>query len=172
MRRSRGHSLVWISTAVLAAAVSVAWVNDGPGESERKIQESEVPASALKALRELAGKAKITEFAEEIEHGHTYYEGSWKGAHGTIDALVTSTGDLVEIEERIPVEQTPKSVLEAARKSAGKDAQFHVEKKTVVFYELKYAKDGRRHEVVFTPDGRQHEHEDEPAKGDDDADDD
>ena len=72
------------------------------GESERPVTEAEVPARALAALKMLAGKAKFTEFAEEIEYGHTFYEGSFKSPDGrNIDCLVTSNGDLVEVEEEL-----------------------------------------------------------------------
>lgn len=168
MNRRKQRLAAFGIVLTLTAFICVAWASDGPGESEREVKESDVPAAALKTLKELAGKAKITEFAEEIEHGHTYYEASWKGPNGNIDALVTVAGDLVEIEETVPAESTPKPILEAARKAAGADAKFHVEKKTVVLYEIKYRKDGRRHEVVYSPDGRQHEHEDEPGEKDDD----
>ena len=77
-------------------------------ETERKVTEAEVPKAALKALQKQARKAKITEFAEEIEHGSTFYEGSWKKKGGAeVDVLVTKDGALVEIEEKIPVRRLP-----------------------------------------------------------------
>ncbi len=60
-----------------------------PTEQERKVKENEVPAAALATLKKLAGSATITEFAEEIEHGGKFYEGSWKAADGQVDALVS-----------------------------------------------------------------------------------
>ena len=82
-------------------------VNKAKGEEiERKVTEGEVPVGALKALKKMAGDAKITEFAEEIEYGHTFYEGSWTGRSGRgVDVLVTKAGDLVEIEEKIPTDK-------------------------------------------------------------------
>jgi len=125
------------------------------GESERKVTEAEVPAPALAALKKLAAGARITEFAEEVEHGHTFYEGSWKAASGANrDVLVTASGDLVEIEEEINADQVPGAVLKAARKAAGKEANLGLEKKTMVLYEIRFQKHGRRHELLLTPDGR------------------
>lgn len=139
-------------------------------EQEREVAEAEVPAAALATLKRLAGQAKLTEFAEEIEHGSTFYEGSWKNEAGhNIDALVTPEGYIVEIEEHIPINEVPPSVLEAAKKLAGKDAQFYCEKTTVTLYELKFRKDGKRYEVLFTTDGRAVEKEIE--EGDEDEDD-
>ena len=127
----------------------------GQAETERAVTESEVPSDVLAALKKLAAGAKITAFAEEIEHGHTFYEGSWKGPSGTnTDVLVTATGDLVEIEEQVGADQVPAAVLAAARKAAGKGAKLGLEKKTMVLYEVKFLKGNRRHELLLAPEGR------------------
>lgn len=128
-------------------------------EQERKIVEKDVPPAALAALKKLANGAALTEFSEEKEHGRTYYEGSWKGKHGNVDALVTPAGDLVELEERIPAEAVPSAVLEAAKSAAGSGASLHFERKTVTLYEVKYRAGQKSHELLLGPDGRQHEHE-------------
>ncbi len=136
-------------------------------EQERKVGEGEVPPAALAALKKLASGAKFTEFSEEIEHGSKFYEGSWKAPTGdNVDALVTAGGDLVEIEQQVPAEQVPAAVLAAVRKQSGPDAALFCEKKTMILYELKFRKDGRRHEVLYAPDGRALEREAE--EGDED----
>jgi len=147
-------------------------------ESERKVTQAEVPAAALATLKKLAAGAEITEFAEEVEHGHTFYEGSWKGpSGGNMDVLVTPDGDLVEIEEQVSTDKIPSATLRAARKAAGKDAELAFEKKTMILYEVKFRKANRRHELLLTPDGRRVEEEVEKAKsgrhdeGDDDNED-
>jgi len=127
-------------------------------EQERAVKESEMPAKAMAALKKLAGGAAFTEFAEEIEHGHTFYEGSWKGADGNVDALVTDGGDLVEIEEEVPADKVPAPTRTEAEKEAGKGTKLMWEKKTVVLYEVHFKKDGKGREMILTPDGR-HVHE-------------
>jgi len=135
-------------------------------EQERTIKENEVPAAALAALKKLAGSATITEFAEEIEHGHKFYEGSWKGPDGNVDALVTESGDVVEIEESIPADKVPAGVRAASEKEAGKGVELTFEKKTVYFYEVHFKKDGKGCERIFTADARPY-HEG-PPEGDKD----
>lgn len=143
------------------------------GETERKVTKAEVPEAALATLKKLAGRAKITEFAEEIEHGHTFYEGSWKSRSGAnIDVLVTKSGDLVEIEEQVDTDKVPSAVLKAARKVAGKGAKLTFEQKTMILYEVKFSKDNCRHELLLTPDGRRVEEEVEKGKSDDEEDED
>ena len=103
------------------------------GESERKVTEAEVPEAALRTLKRMARRAKITELAEEIEHGSTFYEGSWKTKAGTnIDCLVTKDGALVEIEEQVAAKQVPAAVVKAATKAAGRNAEISYEKKTMI----------------------------------------
>ncbi len=137
-------------------------------DQERKVQEAEVPKAALDTLKKLADKAAFTEFAEEIEHGHRFYEASWNGPSGNVDALVTESGDLVEIEEVIPGESVPAAARTEAEKEAGKDVKLMWEKKTVVMYEAHFKKNGKGREIILTPDGRRfHEEKDEKADKDD-----
>ena len=140
------------------------------GEKERQVEEKDVPKAALEALKKLAGGAALTKFAEEVEHGSTFYEGSWKGTQGPVDALVTAAGDLVEIEEAVTIASVPKAVQAAAEKAAGKDAELRFEKKTLVLYEVKFKKGERKHELVLTPDGRQQEQEEEEGEHEEDDD--
>lgn len=167
MKRTIITTIAVVTLGVASASLVRAM---GPHEeSERQVKESELPAAALAALKKLAGDAKLTEFAEEKEHGGTFYEGSWKGPHGNVDALVTASGDLVELEEAVPFDAIPKAVQDRATQAAGKDAKVFVEKKTYIMYEVKFRKGDRRHEVLYSPDGRTHDHEDE--QGEEDGDD-
>ena len=141
-------------------------------ETERRVTEAEVPKAALTALKKLAEGAEIVEFAEETEHGSTFYEGSWKVASGAkMDVLVTPTGDLVEIELGVAADDVPAAVLAAARKAAGKQAPLAFEKKTMLLYEVKFRKGDRRHELLLTPDGRRAKEEVEKRKADKEDDD-
>jgi len=140
---------------VVACAVFAFGLGEPVKESgERKVTEADVPGPALTALKKLANKAAITEFAEEVEHSHKFYEGSWTGPDGKVDALVTESGDLVETEEVISADKVPAVVRAQAEKEAGKDAKVTFEKKTMVMYEVHFKKGEKGHEVLVTPDGR------------------
>jgi len=143
------------------------------GESERQVTKEEVPEAALATLKKLAGRADITEFAEEIEQGHIFYEGSWKSQSGAnMDVLVTKSGALVEIEEQVDDDKVPSAVLKAANKAAGKDAKLIFEQKTMILYEVKFQKDNSQQELLLTPDGRISEQEVQKGKSDDEEDED
>ena len=143
-------------------------VREGQSQHERQVTDSEVPAKALAALKKLAAGARFTGFAEEVEHGSTFYEGSWKTPSGAnMDVLVTPTGALVEIEKQIDASQVPAEVLKVVRKAAGKGTELMFEKKTTIQYEVKFGKGERRHEMLLTPDGRIVEQEIGKGKSDD-----
>jgi hypothetical protein len=166
----RKFALVSISAAAVISALAAAQSRQAqppPAEQERRVTESEVPKPALEALRKLANGAAFTAFAEEIEHGHTFYEGSWRGPHGNIDALVTDTGDLVEIEETVPTDKVASAARDAAQKAAGPNVKLTFEKKTMVLYEVHYQRDGKGHELILTPDGRTHHEEGENGNDED-----
>ncbi|QDV89768.1 hypothetical protein RAS2_08420 [Phycisphaerae bacterium RAS2] len=155
----------------LLLGVSFLAFAQGPGdEKEQKVKAGDLPKAALEALKKLAAGAEITEFEMEVENGVTLYEGSWKSPHGEVEAEVTAQGDLVEMEEHISPEVLPKAVLEAVRKTGGSDAKLHAEKLTTIHYEVKFTKNGKRHEVTYTPDGRAagNEAEDDDGEEDDD----
>ncbi|MGE0479297.1 MAG: hypothetical protein AB7Q17_02375 [Phycisphaerae bacterium] len=174
MSGRRGSLAAALGAVALAGGVLLfAQANHKPQEQERSIAEKEVPAAALAALRKLAGDAKITEYAEEIEHGHTYYEGSWKGPDGHVDVLVTPAGDVVEIEEAFPADRVPAGPRAAAAKEAGADAAMKWERKTLYLYEAHFKRDGRGREILFTADGRRfHEESDADRDEHEDRDDD
>jgi len=160
MLRKKGlTSTTAVSVAFMGALL--VWAE----ESERRVQEAEVPPAALAALKQLSGGAPLTEFSEEIEHGSKFYEGSWKGPDGNVDGLVTEAGDVVEIEESIPAEKVPATVRSAVEKEAGQGATIHYEKKTFIAYEAHFKKDGKGRELMVTPDGRRTHEE---GEGDED----
>jgi hypothetical protein len=156
---------IWLVCGLLVLAGD----GDANEESEREVKESEVPAAALSALRKLAAGATLTEFAEEVEHGHKFYEGSWKGKDGNVDGLVTESGDVVEIEEMIPDSSVPSAVRAELAKAFGSDARIEVERKTLVVYEGHFSKGGKEVEMLLTPDGRPYHEEGGGADNDEDG---
>jgi uncharacterized membrane protein YkoI len=172
--QSKRQVLLGCGLLILAVGGVLALAQTQPAnkkeEQERKVKEAEVPPTALTALKKLAGSATITEFSEEIEHGHKFYEGSWKGPDGNVDALVTEAGDVVEIEEIIPIDKAPVAVRAAAEKEAGKDAKLTFEKKTMWLYEVHFKKGDKGREIILTPDGRRY-YEEGAGQGAGDVDD-
>ena len=167
-RRIRFGLTAAATICLVCGLLALAKDTDPNEESERKVKESEVPAAALDALRTLAAGAPFTEFAEEVEHGHRFYEGSWKGKDGNVDGLVTESGDVVEIEEMMLAASVPAAVRAELSKAAGKDAQVEVERKTLFVYEGHFSKGGKNVEMLLTPDGRRYYEEGQGGDRDED----
>jgi len=158
--------------AMLCAAVYAAQAAKAT-DTEHKLTEAEVPATALATLKKMAAGAKIFEFAEEVEDGHTFYEGSWKAPSGVqVDVLVTKTGDLVTIEEGVSANEVPADVLKAARQAAGSNTELTLERKTTILYEIKFEKAGAEQELLLTPNGDKVEEDTQKGPSDDDEGDD
>ena len=173
MRKQRFVAIGCAGVAILLGGLLALAQNKAANEEkERKIKEAEVPKAALEALKKLADKATITEFAEEVEHGHKFYEGSWVGPGGKVDGLVTESGDLVEIEEAVTADKVPPAVRAESERQAGKDAKLTFEKKTMVMYEVHFKKGDKGQEMVFTPDGARHDEGEKKGEKDKDDDDD
>ncbi|MCO6437645.1 MAG: hypothetical protein J5J06_11195 [Phycisphaerae bacterium] len=150
--------IVWLgaiaSPMLLFFAGFVAFAQSAKTESERKVEEMEVPVAAQNAIKALAGGARIGEYAEEIKDGRKLYEGSWRTAFGTVDVLVDAYGNLVEVEESVAPASVPSPVRSTIEKMYGKDAEVQFEKKTVILYEAHLKRADGTHEVVLSPDGR------------------
>lgn len=173
MRRSSVVASAVFAAVVLAGGLA-AWARD-PGRSvsfDRKIKEADVPPAALAALRKLAGDASITEYEEETENGHTYYEGSWTTGDGRdTEGVVTADGGVIEVEEEVGTDGVPAAVREAFAKLAGADAKGSFERTIVYYYEVEYRANGQSREVRFTADGRrageENDDDDDDEKDDD-----
>jgi hypothetical protein len=137
---------------------------------EKKVEEAQVPKAALSTLKALAGAAPIEEFAEEVEDGRKFYEGTWAGPHGHVDGLVTEAGALVEIEEAVPADAVPAAARAEVEKEAGTGATLAFEKKTLLMYEAHFKKDGKGREIIVLPDGRRYfEEGDEQGEDEDEG---
>ena len=155
---------------IVGLAFALVLAGKKPEESERAVSAGEVPAAARAALEKLAAGAPLSAFSEEVEHGHTFYEGSFTASSGHgVDALVTPAGDLVEIEERVDLAGVPAAVAQAAQAAAGQ-AELRFEKKTLVLYEVKFRQGSHVHELVLTPDARRVEEEVERSGQEEEAD--
>ncbi|HKQ49734.1 MAG TPA: PepSY-like domain-containing protein [Phycisphaerae bacterium] len=151
---------------VLGAAGLAAALDD------EKVPLDQVPAAARRALEMQAGGAKFTEIEREVEHGVTVYEAEWMD-HGTEhEASVSADGELLEVEENVPMDKAPAAVREAIGKHFGAGTKVVIEKTTVVYYEVEAKVDGKEKELYFSPTGRLHGEESDDGGDGDEVDDD
>lgn len=136
--------------------------------SEREITESEVPAAALAALRELADGAPLVEFEEERRNGTICYEGEWRLPEGgEAEATVLADGTVVETEIDIAADEVPAAVRQFANERAGSNRVSYA-RRTLTLYEIEYVSGMHAVEVLVTPGGKELARESERAEEVDD----
>ena len=165
--RTENHRLVGVVVGLLgllgAAGLAAALADE-------KVSLDQVPAAARRALEQQAGGAKITEIEREVEHGVTVYEAEWMDQGTEREASVSADGELLEVEEVVPIDKVPAAVREAIVKQLGTGAKVEIEKTTIVYYEVEGTVDGKHKEFYFSPTGQLHG--DEQEEKEDEVDDD
>ncbi|MCL5029690.1 MAG: PepSY-like domain-containing protein [Bacteroidetes bacterium] len=150
----------FVKTLILFSFIVVAFsfsVNSNVFAQEKKISEKEVPAAVLNAFHKAYPKAEIKGLSTETEKGKKYFE--VESIEGTkhIDLLITKTGNITEIEETIPTDQIPGSVmktLEAKFKGLKIEKAEKVTNGAVSNYELVIESKAGKHEVKLNAAGK------------------
>jgi hypothetical protein len=129
---------------------------------EKKIKREELPAAVEKTVVEQAKGATIKGFSKEIEKGKTYYEAELTvNGHGK-DILMDPNGNVVEVEEEVPLSSLSAPVREGLEKAAGTGKITKVESLTkggkLVAYEAVVKTGEKRSEIQVGPDGKKLAH--------------
>lgn len=149
--------------------------DDDHGAGSKEMRFNQLPSAAQKAIRALAGDAKITEVEQEKSRGATVYAAEWIVKGVEHEAVVTADGTLVETEVTIAADKAPAAVRATIAKRFGARAKVVVEKKTIVVYEVEGKVNGKELEILIFPTGQTHEedgHDDDDDHDDHDDDDD
>jgi uncharacterized membrane protein YkoI len=126
-------------------------------DQEKKVKMQDLPDAVQKTVREQSQGAVIRGLAQETENGETNYEVELKVNGHNKDVLISSTGDVVEIEEQVTLESLPAAVKTAIRKAAGTGRIGMIESITkdnaVIAYEAHVRIGGKSHEIKVGADG-------------------
>lgn len=137
------------SVALLGAALFLAG-------AEQRIQRKDLPPAVEKAVQARSSGATIHRFTRETEHGKTIYEAEMTmNGHGK-DVSFDAAGNVVEVEEEVPLTSIPAAARAAVEKTASGSQIKKVEKVTgggSTTYEAAYTKGGKSREVSFHADG-------------------
>lgn len=124
---------------------------------EKKINKKSVPAKVMVAFQKAYPKAVVKGTSIETEHGKKFYEIESMEGTKHIDLLITSAGQITEIEETIPVDQVPGGVmktLEAKFKGLKIEKAEKVTHGSVSNYELVIESKAGKHEVKLNEAGK------------------
>jgi hypothetical protein len=145
-----------IAASVLALALSA-------NAQDKKIERSALPPAVEKAVQSETKGFTIKGFAEEREHGKTFYEVETIVDGHTRDILFSPDGNIAEIEEEVAFVSLPSAVQDGLTKKAAGASINKVESLTrkgkLVAYEGAIKRNGRSAAIQVGPDGRNLAHE-------------
>jgi len=149
-------------TLLLAALVALLSGPPAIQAQEKKLKREELPPAVEKTVAEQSKGATIRGFSTEVEGGKRLYEVELEvSGHGK-DISMDKQGNIVEVEEEVPMESLPGSVKEGLTKAAGSGALGKVESLTkngkLVAYEAVVNAGTKRSEVQVGPDGKKLAH--------------
>jgi hypothetical protein len=130
---------------------------------EKKIERSALPSAVEKAVQAETQGATIKGFAEEREHGKTFYEAETMVNGHSRDVLFAGDGTVAEIEEEVAFDSLSASVQAGLTGKAAGGKITKVESLTkkgkLVAYEAQVKKGSKSSEVQVGPDGKSLAHE-------------
>jgi hypothetical protein len=140
-----------IAASVLALALTAT-------AQDRKIERSALPPAVEKAVQAETRGATIKGFAEEREHGKTFYEVETVVDGRTRDVLFAPDGTVAEVEEEVALDSLPASVQTGLKKKAAGISIGKVESLTkkgkLVAYEGHIKRNGKSAEIQVGPEGQ------------------
>lgn len=148
---------------IIPIAASIFAITFVCAAEEKKIDRSALPPVVEKAVQAETRGATIKGFAQEREHGKTFYEAETIVNGHTRDVLFASDGSIAEIEEEVAFDSLPANVQAALKKNAAGANIGKVEslskKGKLVAYEAQIKKNGKGSEIQVGPEGQNLAHE-------------
>src|SRR3982074_2457807 len=148
----------FLLTALVAGLATVSVLQ----AQEKKLKREELPPAVEKTVAEQSKGATIRGFSTEVEGGKRLYEVELQvSGHGK-DISMDEQGNIVEVEEEVPMESLPGNVKDGLAKAAGSGTLGKVESLTkngkLVAYEAVVNAGTKRSEVQVGPDGKKLAH--------------
>ena len=130
---------------------------------EKQIERKDLPPAVEKTVVTESQGATIRGFSQEKENGQLNYEAEMTVNGHSKDVLIDPKGEVVEVEEQVPLESLPTTVREVLQTKAGSGKILKVESLTkhdkLVAYEAVVQTAGKKKEIQVGPDGEQLAHE-------------
>ena len=146
---------VWIVLSLGFAASTIG--------QETRIRKADLPAAVQRTADQQSKGATVRGYQRDKEGGQLEYEVEMTiGGHHR-DVTIDPNGNLLEVEEQIPLYKLPPEVREGLQKKAGSGnitkVESIVKRGTLAAYEAHVLDGGKKSEVQVGPDGKALEHE-------------
>src|SRR5262245_58715919 len=144
-----------LAVILLGASCAIAQARQ---EMESKVTMKDLPAPVQAKVKELSKGAVMRGLSKEVENVQTFYEVELKVNGHNRDALIDPAGNVIEIEEQVPLASLSPEVKSAIVKQAGKGRIILVEsiskENSVVAYEAHVKIMGKMSEIKVDTAGR------------------
>jgi len=142
---------------IFAALLALGVLFVGAAAQEKKISRKQLPPAVEKTVATESEGATIKGFASEREHGQQFYEVSLNVNGHNKDILMDANGNVVEVEEEVPLDSLPSNVQDTLKKLARGGKITVVESLTkqgrLVAYEAHVKHGIKRSEIQVGPSG-------------------
>jgi hypothetical protein len=149
-----------ISNFAVVAALSLTTIALA---QEKKIERKDLPPAVEKTVEAQGQGATIRGFSKEKENGQTNFEAEMTVNGHSKDVLIDPKGEVVEVEEQVPLDSLPATVKEGLKAKAGAGKILKVESLTkhgkLVAYEAVVQTGGKKKEIQLDPTGKPLAHE-------------
>src|SRR3954463_9517211 len=142
----------------VAVALLVSAIGSQLSAQEKRVTRAELPAAVQRVADEQSRGATVRGYSTERDNGQTIYEVAI-AVHGrSRDVTIDSTGNVLEVEERVPFDSLPAAVRASLRQLAGSGRITTIEsltkRGTLVAYEAHVRTGTKRSEIQVGPDGK------------------
>jgi hypothetical protein len=151
MKKNLGFTT--IALVVILAICVVSNVN----AQDKKITKKDVPAAVLKAFESAYPKAKVNNYATEVENGVTFYELETSEGKVKRDLLYKADGTLQELEEILTPAMVPDGIAKAVKAEFPKGKIVSGEKTTqgaIVMFDIVVVNGKEKVRVNLNADGK------------------
>jgi hypothetical protein len=160
MKRSKFMNLY--KKLVLAVLVTGMATLSAVQAQEKKLKREDLPPAVEKTVAEQSKGAAIQGFSTEMEDGKRLYEVELVVSGHAKDISMDKDGNIVEVEEEIPLESLSSPVKDGLTQAAGSGTISKVESITkngkLVAYEAQVKTGTKRSEVQVGPEGKKLAH--------------
>jgi hypothetical protein len=145
-----------ILTLLLLSAISL--FLHGTAAAQEHKQRIKVPSAVQKTVDEQSQGAQIRGLSKEIENGKTQYELELTINGRSKDMLIDPNGEILEVEESIPLETLTPAVRAEIEKNVGQAKLLRLESVTrggaLTGYEATISRAGKKSSIEMGPDGK------------------
>lgn len=129
-------------------------------DGEAAVAWEKVPAPVQQGIQAQLGTERPEQITQETDDGFTTYEAAQKVNGQLKEVKLGENGQLLEVEDAVPVSELPYAVKAAIEKEAPEAEIGAVVRVTSYYYEIEVQKGGRAKELKILGNGQEFEEED------------